>query len=184
MKRFTFNNNNKLLNIFIILFIFLILTVIELFFFYPKVKKALDKSNAFELIKEAKQKKEESQYREYNLFFVSMDNKIISFNYKGTKRYDLIHDSFEYQLKDPPINALENFCVTLIPKGTNLIGVTHKSKAIYINVSKEILKSKNFSLCYNQLKAQSLSIDKEAKFYLLIEGDLYNKNKELIKKYS
>ncbi len=184
MKRFPFDNKNKNKNFIIIFSIFLILTVLEVFFFLPKVKKALKEANAFALINEAKQNKEDSLYRDYTLFFVSMDNNIIAFNYKGSKRYDYIHDIYEYQLKSPPLNALKKYCVTLIPQETKLIGVSHKSKAIYLNVSKEILESKNFLLCYNQLKAQSLSIDKEAKFFLLIEGDLYNKNKELVKKYS
>jgi hypothetical protein len=184
MKRFTFGNNNKFKNILIIIFCFIILTIIELLIFYPKVKKAVIDSNAIELINTAKQNKEDSQYRDYNLFFVSMNNNIISFKYSGKKRYNLLHDSFEYQLKTPPISALKKYCVTLIPEGTKLIGVTSEDKATYLNVSKEILNSPNFKLCYQQLKAQSLSINKEAKFFLLIEGDLYNEDKQLIKKYS
>ncbi|MGD1821408.1 MAG: hypothetical protein ACPKM0_01450 [Pleomorphochaeta sp.] len=184
MRRFTFNNNNKGNNLFYILIIFIILTIIEIIIFYPKVKNAIEESNALELRAQAKQNKDEANFRDYTLFFVSMDNKIISFDYTATKRYDKLHDSFEYQLMTPPINALEKYCVTLIPEKTQLIGVTLEDKALYLNVTKDILNSDNFALCYEQLRAQSLSINKEAKFFLLIEGDLYDKNKNLIKKYS
>lgn len=184
MKRFPFNKNNKRKNTFIILLIFLILTLLEFIFFYPKIKIAIKESNAIELINKAKQNKKDSNMRDYTLFFISMDNSIISFDYRGTKRYSLIHDSFEYQLKSPQFSALDRYCVTFIPENTKLIGATLKNKALYINVSKEILESKNFTLCYRQLKAQAFAINKEAKFYLLVEGNLYDENKNIITKYS
>ncbi len=184
MKRFSNDNNNKRIYLYIFI-IFLILTLIELIFFYPKVSKSIKDSNVIELINNYKNKQEESVLRNYNLFFVSMNNEIDSFSYSGTKRYDYIHDCFEYQLKTPPINALEEYYVSLIPTDTKLIGVSIlERKAIYLNVSKEILDSVNFALCYDQLYFQANEIDSEAKFFLLIEGNLYNREKQLVKKYS
>ncbi len=184
MKRNISYPKNKTKIILYIVLLFIILTGIELIIFLPKVKKAIIDSNAIELINEAKINKENSNLRDYNLFFVSMDNNIIGFNYSGRSRTNYLHDSFEYQLKSTPEIALKKFCVTFIPEGTKLIGVTAKDKATYLNVSKELLSCNNFELCYNQLKAQALSINKEAKFFLLIEGNLYNEKKELIKKFS
>lgn len=184
MKRFTNDNNNKRIYLYIFI-VFLLVTLIELLIFLPKIKSAIKESNVIELIDEHKNKQEESNSREYNLFFVSMDEEIDSFSYIGTKRYNLIHDSFEYQLKTPPLIALDDYYVSLIPENTKLIGVSRLArKAIYLDVSKEILNSKNFSLCYDQLYYQAKEIDSEAKFFLLIEGNLYNRDKELVKKYS
>ncbi len=184
MKRNISYPKNKTKIILYIVLLFIILTGIELIIFLPKVKKAIIDSSAIELINDAKINKENSDLREYNLFFVSMNNSIIEFNYLGSKRSNYLHDSFEYQLKSTPEIALKKFCVTFIPEGTKLIGVTSKDKATYLNVSKELLNSYNFELCYNQLKAQALSINQEAKFFLLIEGDLYNEKKEMVKKFS
>ncbi len=145
MKRFSNNNNNKRIFLYIFI-IFLLLTLIEFIIFYPKVRKSIKESNVIELVNNYKNKQEESTFRNYNLFFVSMNNEIDSFSYSGTKRYDFIHDSFEYQLKTPPINALKEYHVSLIPNNTKLIGVSRLArKAIYLNVSKEILNSENFS---------------------------------------
>ncbi len=184
MKRNNSQINNKKRFVLYIIISFVILTIIELMIFIPKVKQAIIDSNAIELVNQAKLNNEQSNYRDYSLFFVSMDNNIISFKYTGSKRSDFIHDSFEYQLISPPLSALKKYCVSFIPENTKLIGVTSKEKATYVNVSKEILNSDNFSLCYQQLKAQALSINSEAKFFLLIENSLYNQNKELIKRYN
>lgn len=184
MERNNCNMKNKTKITLFIIISFVILTIVELIIFAPKVKKALIDSDAKELILLAKEKDDLSTYRNYTLFFVSMDNNIISFNYNGTKRHTFLHDSFEYQLKTPPQIALENYCVTFIPENTKLIGVTSKEKATYLNVSKELLNSDNFSLCYNQLKSQALNVNSQAKFFLLVEGNLYNENKEVIKKYN
>lgn len=180
MKRNKFNKKNNITITIYILAIFVILTIFELIFFLPKVKQAIRDSAAIELINEAKEKKEDLSFRDYTLFFISMDNNVISFSYRGTKRYNFLHDSFEYQLMSPPLNALKNYCVSFIPQDTKLIGVTSKGKATYLNLSKEILNSDNFPLAYKQLEAQALFINSDAKFFLLVEGKLYNENKELV----
>ncbi|MDC7236879.1 MAG: hypothetical protein PQJ45_03795 [Sphaerochaetaceae bacterium] len=184
MKRNNSQINDKKKIVLYIIISFVILTIIELLIFLPKVRQAIVDSNAIELVNQAMLNSEQSNYRDYTLFFVSMDNNIISFKYTGSNRSDFVHDSFEYQLLSPPLIALKKYCVSFIPNETQLIGVTSKEKATYVNVSKEILNSDNFSLCYQQLKAQALSINSEAKFFLLIEGNLYNQDKELIKKYN
>jgi hypothetical protein len=184
MKRNLFNASNKIKITLYIIISFIILTCVELVFFMPKVKNAIKDSDAIELINQAKTKKQQSDFNIYTLFFVSMNNNIISYNYKGNKRVDFLHDSFEYQLKSPPMTALEKYCVTFIPENTKLIGVTSSEKATYLNVSKELLNSLNFSLCYEQLEAQALSINRDGKFFLLIDGNLYNKDKVLIKEFS
>ena len=99
MERNNCNMKNKTKITLFIIISFVILTIIELIIFAPKVKKALIDSDAKELILLAKEKDDLSTYRNYTLFFVSMDNNIISFNYNGTKRHTFLHDSFEYQLK-------------------------------------------------------------------------------------
>lgn len=162
----------------IIFFCFLILTTIELLIFLPKIKKEINKSGIIEIMQNSKEEKEKLATREVQLFYIDLNGKVENFPTIIKKKYDYLHDTFEREIKSPPPNALEKFCISYIPNDTYLIGATQKEKSLYINVSKQILNSKDFNLCYKQLEATAKAINKNATFVLLIEGEIYSKNKE------
>lgn len=168
------NKKSKLSKGLIILIAFIILTLLELFIYLPKIKLAIKKSNVTELINSSKKEEEKSQYRDVQLFYISPLGKLENFPTKIKISYDTLHDTFENELNYPPYEVLKDFFVTYIPESTKLIGASQTTDSIYINVSKDFLNSKDKEAAYRQLEATAKAINQKAAFILLIEGEEFS----------
>lgn len=162
---------------FIILIIFIILTIIELTLFIPRIKKSINKSGIREIVKEQEEKYSSNSKETITLYYINVDGKPIEYSQTMQKQYDMLHDTFEALLKTPSKSVLENFNISYIPTNVELLGATQGTNAIYVDLSNQILDSTNFDLAYKMLERTALSFNTKAKFVLLIDGVVYDNSK-------
>lgn len=163
---------------FIIFIIFIILTTIELYLFIPKINESINKSGVKKIVTTNKDKIATTNSEDITLYYIDRNKKSVKYSTTIIKQYDKLHDTFEVLLQTPTKKVLEDFNISYIPSNVKLIGASQEDDAIYIDVSKEILESKNIKLAYKMLEDTALSFDSKAKFILLIAGTVYsNPNK-------
>jgi spore germination protein GerM len=158
----------------IIIIIFIILTIIELIIFIPKIKESIDKSGVKEIVSTKNDEISSKKNETLTLYYINIEGNPVEYTSTIEREYDLLHDTFEVLIQSPPKEVLEDFNVSYIPSGVKLLGATKSEDAIYIDVSKEILNSTNFNLAYSMLKSTALGFDSEAKFVLLVDGNVYS----------
>lgn len=167
-------SKNKGKKFFIILITFIILSSIELFLFIPRVNKSINESGVKEILGQQKNETIAQKKEKLTIFYIDIDENPSSYIINSYSNYDKLHDTFEALIASPPLDALNNFYINYLPSSTKLIGTTETENAIYVNYSKEILKSQNINLCYKQIEATVKSLNSKAKLVLLINGELYN----------
>ena len=161
----------------IIFIIFIILTIIELALFIPKIKESINKSGVKEIVREKEEGIATNSKESIALYYINKDGNSIEYSTIIEKQYDTLHDTFEALLQNPSKRVLEDFNISYIPPNVELLGASQENYAIYIDLSKEILESTNFNLAYKMLKSTALSFDSKAKFVLLIDGVVYDNSK-------
>jgi spore germination protein GerM len=170
-------DNDKLSKGLIILIIFIILTVIELIIFIPRVKESIDESGVKEIIEKQTNDKIANNQETLTLYYINDDGDSVEYNFETTRTYDRLHDTFENLIADPPYEVLEDFNVSYIPVGTSLIGATQTESALYVNLTENLLSSKNIELAYQMLQSTAKAIAPKANFVLLIEGEEFKLDK-------
>jgi spore germination protein GerM len=162
---------------FIILIIFIILTIIELTLFIPRIKDSINKSGVREIVSEKKQDNSSNNKETITLYYINRDENSIKYSTTIEKQYDKLHDTFETLLKTPSKSVLDDFNISYIPFNVELLGATQENDAIYVDLSSQILDSKNFDLAYKMLESTAHSFNTKAKFVLLIDGAVYKNSK-------
>lgn len=137
----------------------------------PSILEAIKDSGVKELMAQESERKEDSGKRTVDACFVSYDGSFALYPQKqkplGGSVY---HDCMESLLSGPDYSALSQGAVTFIAPGTSLIGLTFSNGILYIDLSKEFLKSLDLEKAYQQIKITATDFSKVKDIVLLVEG--------------
>ncbi|MCR4676985.1 MAG: GerMN domain-containing protein [Sphaerochaetaceae bacterium] len=140
--------------LFIMVFVlWAIFSAVYIFISLPKIRSALQETNAVEIIKNARTYKISAESSPYELYFVNPANGYVqpftaNVIYSGSDEY---HDALEGLLLGPTDQALSRGYLSYIAKGTRLIGVTVSGKYAFINFSSEFADSSNMEMAKTQI---------------------------------
>lgn len=170
-------SEKNLLRPIIVIITFLLWCTLLSYFFFPKVKAAINDSGVVPLIMNM-QEEQSTPQRGIKAIYYSQDGaKVFSFvTQKRGSTY--LHDTIEALINDYPEVALKNGCISLVSSKTKLIGLSVSRGICYVDLSKEFLSSpiyKNYN-AYDQIKETLLLDDKIEKVVILVEGKVLDSN--------
>ncbi|AEV29940.1 sporulation/spore germination protein [Sphaerochaeta pleomorpha str. Grapes] len=137
----------------------------------PSIIEAVKDSGILELMAEESEIQKDSGKRTVDACFVSYDGSFVLYSQKqkplGGSVY---HDCIESLLSGPDYTALSQGAVTFIAPKTSLIGLTFSNGVLYIDLSKEFLKSPDLEKAYRQIKLTATDFSRVKDVIILVEG--------------
>lgn len=156
---------------------FLIITGIEILIFYPHVHKTIKESGVLSLIQNHKAMNAEKEKTTYQVYFFTINDTLERYKTTPIDGVDLNHGTFMALLAGPTQEAIEHLAFSYIPLATRLNGITIADRITYLDVSKEILTSPDFSKAFQQLQATAESLQQGNAFTLMVDGVPYKTKK-------
>ena len=158
----------------IISLVFVLWSAGLLFFFYPKMKDAVEKSGVIPMIAALREKEQSSPQRGVNAVYISQEGPktfVLTTDKRGS---DALHDTVEALISDYPEQALSEGCISLVDRKTELIGLTLKKGICYVNLSDDVLKSQEWNgyTAFDQRKDTLMLNESVKKVVILVNGKL------------
>ncbi len=161
--------------------IVIIISIITLLLFLPKMRNALQESQMPQLIRLHKEKSSVSdslQKVKISYPFIDLTTGALKSNYYivDVEKTNLRHNQIEALLKGPTLEAVSDGSIAVINSNTKLIGLTLSNKIVYVNFSKEFLDYNRWDEDYSfrkQLVKQTLLSDSSIKdVVIMVEGEI------------
>lgn len=145
-------------------------------FFLPRVIGAVEESGVEELIHEAAAESAASAYREVSVPYL-LGAEFVFYQFESGRRGgDKYHDTIEALLEERCEEALQDGAISLIPRGTTLIGLTTKDGICYVDLSAGILSGStvNGKSAADEIRTALLGFDEIEKVVIMAEGVVQN----------
>lgn len=150
---------------------YLILLVSLLLLLGPRIRDNLEKGSYLEKYKAYMTSFLEKDKVELPVILYSIDGETTSYRTVEKKVDDDDHLIMEALLLPLSEEELKNGFISYIPAGTRLIGITRKKHIALLDLSKDILDSKDLNKAVIQIEKTLRSLDENLRVSILVEGD-------------
>ncbi|NBK22530.1 MAG: hypothetical protein EOM68_10940 [Spirochaetia bacterium] len=138
----------------------------------PIVRESIRQSGVITLLREASDTPQNRDQLQARVWFYTSDGSLREFRqYQAKRGGSAYHDTFESLLSGPKLQALKMGAVSSIDHKTTLKGLTLSNKVLYLDLSKDFLKSQDLGRAYEQLKRTGKGFSQVKDIVLLIEGE-------------